>query len=167
MASRVPAYMVPSSYRWQESLPLTGNGKIDRKALSRIAQEVVPETAARIEELSATEQRLAEAWASVLGIPQDRIGRQDSFFALGGTSLSAVKLAVRLKRAVSIKDVMQTPVLADLAELLDAVSVAAAADPPGPMPAGTAADPATYPRTAVGQPLDHPNPQPLNREDLS
>ncbi|WP_336713368.1 non-ribosomal peptide synthetase [Arthrobacter sp. USHLN218] len=167
VASRVPAYMVPSSYRWQESLPLTGNGKIDRKALGRIAQEAVPETAARMEELSATEQRLAEAWASVLGLPQGRIGRQDSFFALGGTSLSAVKLAVRLKRAVSIKDVMQTPVLADLAQLLDAASVAAVGDPPGPVPAGTAADPASYPRAAVGQPLDHSNPQPLNREDLS
>lgn len=148
VAARVPAYMVPSSYRWQESLPLTGNGKIDRKALSRIAREVVPEATEGTEELSATEQRLAEAWSSVLGIPQGRIGRQDSFFALGGTSLSAVKLAVRLKRAVSIKDVMQTPVLADLAELLDAASVTAVANPPVPS-------------------LDHSNPQPVKREDLS
>lgn len=132
MAARVPGYMVPSAYRWQESLPLTGNGKIDRKALTRTAGEVVPEAGAATETLSATEQRLAEAWASVLGLPPGRIGRQDSFFALGGTSLSAVKLAVQLKRAVSIKDIMQTPVLADLATLLEASSLTGAAVPSAP-----------------------------------
>jgi len=136
MSSRVPGYMVPSTYRWQESLPLTGNGKIDRKALGRMAREVVPETDAATEALTGTEQRLAEAWASVLGLPAGRIGRQDSFFALGGTSLSAVKLAVLLKRAVSIKDIMQTPVLADLAILLD------------PSPAGGATPPDTGGKTS-------------------
>jgi amino acid adenylation domain-containing protein len=129
MATRVPGYMVPSAYRWQESLPLTGNGKIDRKALTRMAREVVPEAGAATEALSAFEQRLAEAWATVLGLPAGRIGRQDSFFALGGTSLSAVKLAVLLKRAVSIKDITQTPVLADLATLLEASSLTGAAVP--------------------------------------
>ena len=116
MASRVPDYMLPSVYRWQESLPLTGNGKIDRKALSRMAQEgVPPDDDTPTEALTATEQRLAEAWAAVLGTTPDRISRQDSFFELGGTSLSAVKLVVALQRAVSLKDVLRTPVLADLA----------------------------------------------------
>ena len=49
----------------------------------------------------------------------DQVGRRDHFFDRGGTSLSAVKLAVALGRAVSSKDLLQTPVLADLAELLD------------------------------------------------
>ncbi|GAA1498317.1 non-ribosomal peptide synthetase [Paeniglutamicibacter kerguelensis] len=162
MASRVPGYMVPSAYRWQESLPLTGNGKIDRKALTRMAQEVAPEVGTPTEALTATEQRLAEAWASVLGIPAGRIGGQDSFFALGGTSLSAVKLAVLLKRAVSIKDIMQTPVLTDLATLLGASSLEDAAEPPAPTPAETAAEPASMPRT----PARHSNPLPVKRKDL-
>jgi len=165
MAARVPGYMVPSTYRWQESLPLTGNGKIDRKALTRMAREVVPEAGTATEALSATEQRLAEAWATVLGLPAGRIGGQDSFFELGGTSLSAVKLAVLLKRSVSIKDIMQTPVLADLATLLEASSLVDAAVPPAPRPAGAAAEPAAM--VPVGQPLDHSNPQPVKREDLS
>jgi acyl carrier protein len=165
MAARVPGYMVPSTYRWQESLPLTGNGKIDRKALTRTAREVVPEAGTATEALSATEQRLAEAWATVLGLPAGRIGGQDSFFELGGTSLSAVKLAVLLKRAVSIKDIMQTPVLADLATLLEASSLAEAAVPPAPRPAGAAAEPDAM--APVGQPLDHSNPQTVKREDLS
>lgn len=162
MASRVPGYMVPSTYRWQESLPLTGNGKIDRKALTRMAREVVPEAGTPTETLTATEQRLAEAWASVLGIPAGRISGQDSFFALGGTSLSAVKLAVLLKRAVSIKDIMQTPILADLAILLEASSLEHAAEPAATTPAGTAAEPASMPR----RPIRHSNPLPVKRKDL-
>ncbi|EMY34697.1 non-ribosomal peptide synthetase [Arthrobacter crystallopoietes BAB-32] len=164
IAARVPAYMVPSAYRWQESLPLTGNGKIDRKALTRMAREVVPEAATGTEALSATEQRLAEAWATVLGLPADRIGGQDSFFALGGTSLSAVKLAVVLKRAVSIKDIMQTPVLADLATLLEASSLADAAVPPALRPARAAAEPDSM--APVGGPVGHSHPLPVKRKDL-
>ncbi|WP_249033784.1 non-ribosomal peptide synthetase [Kocuria rosea] len=138
MASRVPDYMVPSVYRWQESLPLTGNGKIDRKALSRMAQEgVPPDDDTPTEARTATEQRLAEAWAAVLGTTPDRISGQDSFFELGGTSLSAVKLVVALQRAVSLKEVMRTPVLADLATLLDASSSEGAAATPAPPSAKT------------------------------
>jgi hypothetical protein len=65
-----------------------------------------------------TERRLAAAWAQVLGVREDRIGRWDDFSDLGGTSLSAVKLAIALNRAVSLRDVAEHPVLADLAELL-------------------------------------------------
>ena len=73
-----------------------------------------------------TERRLAAAWAEVLGVPQDQIGRRDHFFDRGGTSLSAVKLAIALDRAVSLKDVTRHPVLADLAELVDGRSPSAA-----------------------------------------
>jgi amino acid adenylation domain-containing protein len=133
LASRVPDYMVPSSYRWQESLPLTGNGKIDRKALEAMAQAAVADTGTTRGALTAAEQRLAEAWGSVLGISPDRIGSQDSFFELGGTSLSAVKLVVLLQRAVSLQEVMRTPALADLAALLDTPSSAGAAPPTAPV----------------------------------
>ena len=164
MAARVPGYMVPSAYRWQESLPLTGNGKIDRKALTRMALEVVPEAGTAREALSATEQRLAEAWATVLGLPVGRIGGQDSFFALGGTSLSAVKLAVLLKRAVSIKDIMQMPILADLAALLEAPSLADAAVPPAPRPAGAVTEPDSM--APVGGPVGHSHQLPMKGKDL-
>jgi hypothetical protein len=55
----------------------------------------------------------------VLGVPEDQIGLHDSFGALGGTSLSAVKLLVALDRAVSFKELQATPDLAALAALLD------------------------------------------------
>jgi len=55
----------------------------------------------------------------VLGIPKDQIGRRDHFFDLGGTSLSALKLAIALGRAVTFKDLIDHPILADQAELID------------------------------------------------
>ncbi|MEU6095113.1 amino acid adenylation domain-containing protein [Streptomyces sp. NPDC047079] len=121
----LPAYMVPSAFHWQQSLPLTANGKIDRKALTALAEQ----TAAAAEAgpagkhfeapRTSSERKLAAAWAELLGVPQDHIGRQDHFFDAGGTSLSAVKLTIALGRAVSLKDITRHPVLADLAVLLD------------------------------------------------
>ncbi|WP_328827880.1 non-ribosomal peptide synthetase [Streptomyces sp. NBC_00252] len=116
LAESLPAYMVPSVVHWRASLPLTANGKTDRGTLTALAGDLDavgdgPDTPA--------ERRLAAAWAVVLGIPADRIGRQDHFFDRGGTSLAAVKLAVALDRAISLKDVTRHPVLADLAGLLD------------------------------------------------
>ncbi|WP_225826965.1 non-ribosomal peptide synthetase [Streptomyces naphthomycinicus] len=125
LAAVLPGYMVPSAFHWRESLPLTGNGKIDRKALTALAEQTeraertTPAAAAGEDALSPAERRLAAAWAELLGVPEDRIGRTDHFFDCGGTSLSAVKLSIALDRAVSLKDITRHPVLADLAVLLD------------------------------------------------
>jgi amino acid adenylation domain-containing protein len=119
LAQRLPEYMLPSVFSWRETLPLTGNGKIDRTTLTALAGELDVVEEDYDAPSSPTEHRLAAAWAKVLGIPQDRIGRRDSFFDLGGTSLSAVKVAITLDRAVSLKDITRAPVLADLAELVD------------------------------------------------
>jgi amino acid adenylation domain-containing protein len=118
LGESLPAYMVPSAFHWREALPLTANSKIDRRALGALAGELeavrddfrAPDTPA--------ERQVAAAWAKVLGIPQNRIGRRDHFFDRGGTSLSAVKLAIVLDRAVSLKDITRHPVLADLAGLV-------------------------------------------------
>ncbi|QLJ01744.1 amino acid adenylation domain-containing protein [Streptomyces sp. NEAU-sy36] len=116
----LPAYMVPSGYHWRDALPLTANGKIDRKALTALAQRAAPAVAeAGKAPLGAAERRLAAAWAKVLGVPAEQVGRTDHFFESGGTSLTAVKLSIELERAVSLKDITRTPVLADLAALLD------------------------------------------------
>jgi hypothetical protein len=81
-----------------------------------------------------TERRLAAAWAEVLGVPQGQVGRRDHFFDRGGTSLSAVKLVIALDRAVSPKDVLLAPVLADLAERLDGGQARRAEAAPVPCP---------------------------------
>ncbi|POX60718.1 non-ribosomal peptide synthetase [Streptomyces sp. Ru62] len=123
LAAALPAYMVPAAFHWRESLPLTANGKIDRKALTAEAARTGagPDAAdsADRDAFSPTERRLAAAWAELLGVPEHRIGRTDHFFDSGGTSLSAVKLSIALDRAVSLRDITRHPVLADLARLLD------------------------------------------------
>ncbi|WP_019071507.1 non-ribosomal peptide synthetase [Streptomyces hokutonensis] len=116
LAESLPAYMVPSVVHWRASLPLTANGKTDRRTLTALAGDL---DAVGEGPGTPAERRLADAWAVVLGIPADRIGRQDHFFDRGGTSLAAVKLAVALDRAISLKDVTRHPVLADLAGLLE------------------------------------------------
>jgi amino acid adenylation domain-containing protein len=119
LSDSLPEYMVPSAFRWRESLPLTANGKIDRKALTALAGELGDGGEDYDAPATPSEQRLAAAWASVLGIPQEQIGRRDHFFDRGGTSLSAVKLVTALDREVSLKDVTRLPVLADQARLVD------------------------------------------------
>src|SRR5207249_9137267 len=99
------------------------NGKIDRKALMTLAGELDSAEQGHDGPSTATEHRLAAAWAEVLGIPKDQIGRRDQFFDLGGTSLSALRLAITLDRAVSFKDLTDHPILTDLATLVDDRSV--------------------------------------------
>jgi amino acid adenylation domain-containing protein len=129
LGAALPEYMVPTAFHWQEGLPLTANGKIDRKALTALAERTAPAAQTGTGEdgnaapgdvpQTPTELRLADAWAELLGVPRHRIGRRDHFFDSGGTSLTAVKLTLALNRAVSLKDITRHPVLADLAALLD------------------------------------------------
>ncbi|MEE4543031.1 amino acid adenylation domain-containing protein [Streptomyces sp. V4-01] len=150
----LPAYMVPTAFQWLARLPLTGNGKVDRKALAARAADVDPEGSGEsgwsggigddrpAAPRTPTEQRLAAAWAATLEIAPDRIGRHDRFPDLGGTSLSAVRVAIRLDRAVSPKDMADHPVLADLADLVDA---RAAGERPHTHPPGRGPDAAEGP----------------------
>jgi amino acid adenylation domain-containing protein len=121
LGSSLPHYMIPTLFHWRDRLPLTSNGKIDTKVLT--ASVVGPDVAEDADGVdppcTPTEQWLAAAWSGVLGVAYDDVGRHDHFFDRGGTSLSAVKLAVALDKAVSLLDITRAPVLADLAALVD------------------------------------------------
>ena len=118
--------MVPAAFHWREGLPLTANSKIDKKSLTALAGELGDAAAGADYDApgTPTERRLAAAWAKVLGITAEGISRHDNFFDRGGSSLLAVKLAIALDRAVSLKELTRHPVLADMAGLVDGKSEA-------------------------------------------
>ncbi|HKQ08282.1 MAG TPA: thioesterase domain-containing protein, partial [Blastocatellia bacterium] len=91
LSRRLPEYMVPAAFVMLGELPLTANGKLDRKALPapvhRASEEILLPR-------DSTELQLFEIWSAVLGI--DNFGIQETFFDLGGHSLSAVSLAVKV-----------------------------------------------------------------------
>jgi acyl-coenzyme A synthetase/AMP-(fatty) acid ligase len=118
LSESLPEYMVPSAFHWRNTLAVTANGKIDRKALAALAGELEAVEQHHDGPMTTTEHWLAAKWAEVLGIAKDRIRRRDDFFDLGGTSLSALKLASALGCAVSFKDVKSHSILAHQATLI-------------------------------------------------
>src|SRR5688572_5383859 len=141
LSASLPTYMVPTAFHWRDSLPLTGNGKIDKRALKALAEELDVTGQSQDGPVTANEHRLAVAWAKVLGVAEEQIGRRAHFFKMGGTSLSVLKLAIALDRALSVKNLIGHPILADQAELLDRqpslkVGRGVLAEPPAPVPVG-------------------------------
>ncbi|QXI25592.1 non-ribosomal peptide synthetase [Pseudomonas vanderleydeniana] len=125
LAAALPEHMVPAAYVSLEALPLTANGKLDRQALP-----APDDSAFGTRPFSApqgpVESALAEAWAHVLG--RERIGRDDNFFALGGHSLSALRVLERLRRQgieLDARLMFSVPVLRELAAGVDMAELAA------------------------------------------
>jgi aryl carrier-like protein len=96
LASGLPEYMVPAAYVTLDALPLSPNGKLDRKALPAPAIDAFS-TSAYQEPEGETEILLAGLWQELLHI--DRVGRFDNFFQLGGHSLLAISLIERMRQA--------------------------------------------------------------------
>jgi amino acid adenylation domain-containing protein/non-ribosomal peptide synthase protein (TIGR01720 family) len=114
VAGVLPGYMVPSVVVVLDELPVTVNGKLDRKALP----EPHFTTAGYRAPTTPVEQSVATAFADVLGV--DRVGADDSFFALGGDSLSATRAVARINSALettlSVGVLFDNPVVSDLAD---------------------------------------------------
>ena len=118
---RLPAYMVPSVFILLDRLPLTANGKVDRRALpapERISQERKEGSVAG---RTVTEQLLAQIWAEVLKV--EPIGIHDNFFELGGHSLLAAQVVSRVRAAFQIelplRSLFETPTIESLAQTIE------------------------------------------------
>ncbi|AVP97156.1 hypothetical protein C7S18_08095 [Ahniella affigens] len=125
VAAILPEPMRPSHWLPLHDLPLTRNGKLDRKALPGLAAVAAP-VAAHVPPASGIEERIADVWRDLL--KRDQIGRDDNFFQLGGNSLLIIQAHGRLKRMfgteLSVLDLFKYPTLAKLANHLRAGSQA-------------------------------------------
>jgi len=117
---RLPSYMVPSAWVFMNAIPLTSNGKFDRKALPAPEGErqVRGEYVAPRGEV---EEQLAQIWREVLG--SDRVGADDDFFALGGHSLLVMQVVNRVRQALGVElalmSLFECPTVAMLAERIE------------------------------------------------
>ncbi|WP_236347737.1 non-ribosomal peptide synthetase, partial [Paenibacillus plantiphilus] len=122
VSGKVPAYMVPSYFVALEKLPLTANGKIDRKALPEPKQGAagVPYEAPA----TAMEAGLAQLWEDILGV--ERIGASDNFFERGGHSLRAMTLLSRMHKEwnvqVPLKTIFESPTVRGLAQVIEGLA---------------------------------------------
>jgi amino acid adenylation domain-containing protein/FkbM family methyltransferase len=115
LEARVPAYMVPTAIVELDSMPVTGNGKVDRKALEQMEVKSAVEQE-YVEARTPLEEMLLGLWREVLGV--ERVGRDDNFFQLGGHSLLALRLIDRMRRnglQMGIRALYASPTVAGVA----------------------------------------------------
>ncbi len=136
LMSSLPDYMVPAHFLVLPALPLTSNGKVDRKALP--APDLRAAQSAYVAPTSDVESQLAAMWGSLLKL--DRVGMHDNFFELGGNSLMVVTLHAQICAAfgnrLAVVDLFKYPSIDKLARFLDQADGASADHQPDSMARG-------------------------------
>ena len=121
LKQQLPEYMIPSAFVLLDALPLSPNGKVDRKALPAPDQSRPEPEESYVAPRTPVEEMLAEIWAEVLKL--DKVGIDDNFFELGGHSLLATQLISRLHAAfkveIPLRALFENPTVAGLAERVE------------------------------------------------
>jgi acyl carrier protein len=122
--------LIPASFVQLAELPLTNNGKIDRRALPAPDGSRPELDSPFISPRTSTEQALAAIWSEVLDV--ERPGVHDSFFALGGHSLLAIQIVSRIRDTFGVelplRQIFETPTISELATTIDREDSAAVAE---------------------------------------
>jgi amino acid adenylation domain-containing protein len=130
---RLPEYMIPSAFVVLERLPLTANGKVDRRALPEPDSLRAELADAYVAPVTPVEEQLSHIWSEVLGVV--RVGRHDNFFDLGGHSLLAIQMMARVKEVCGVelplRSLFESPTVAALARAVEARPGRTAAAAPG------------------------------------
>jgi aspartate racemase len=121
LKSQLPEHMVPSTFVLLDALPLTSNGKVDRRALPGDTGIRPDLDKVFVAPRSPAEKALAGIWAQVLGV--DQVGIHDNFFELGGHSLLAAQLIARLGNALQVElplcRLFEAPTVSELAQAIE------------------------------------------------
>ncbi|KAI0856756.1 hypothetical protein F4860DRAFT_528844 [Xylaria cubensis] len=120
LRDQVPSYMIPQTITVLEKMPVTENGKIDRRALAETIPKLVSPRGTKQQPTSQLEQQLQSIWAQVLLISDaTTISVDDSFFEIGGDSIVAMKAVTLARKAgieLSVADIFRHPTLTALAQ---------------------------------------------------
>ncbi|RAK90679.1 acetyl-CoA synthetase-like protein [Aspergillus costaricaensis CBS 115574] len=138
LAKSLPSYLVPAAFIVIEQIPMSSSGKADRRRLRELGRQYYMEQSQGdnhvIDPVNEAESFMRGLWADVLGIPADRIGRQDSFLDLGGDSLTAIRLVGAARKhnlPLSVSIVFQ---YSQLDRMVSILSRAAKNEPPNEHP---------------------------------
>uniref|UniRef100_UPI00356A8E59 amino acid adenylation domain-containing protein n=1 Tax=Phenylobacterium sp. TaxID=1871053 RepID=UPI00356A8E59 len=141
LGGRLPDYMLPSAFVWLDAVPLTANGKVDRRALPAPSRERPTLEQAFAAPRGDFERFVADSWRELVGV--DRVGRHDRFFELGGTSLLAMRFLeiCRSQRGLrlSVAEFFDGPTVENIARIAEqrrAAEAPIAAAPAKPAPKG-------------------------------
>jgi amino acid adenylation domain-containing protein len=131
LAKQLPDYMLPTYFVRVDRLPLTSNGKIDRKALPAVTYEDVQPAQNLVEPRTDTEKAVAAIWTQLLNV--HAIGINDDFFEHGAQSLVAIRAVSRIRDVfgvdLSLRNLFERPTVAGLAEVIDGLSWVAKGNP--------------------------------------
>jgi amino acid adenylation domain-containing protein len=121
LQARLPEYMVPSIFISLAEIPLTPNGKVDRKRLPRPTESTRERKGPAVNPRNQLEERIADIWSEILGI--ERVGVRDNFFDLGGHSLLLIRIHSKLRQELNIEvaviDLFRYPTIESMASWLD------------------------------------------------
>jgi amino acid adenylation domain-containing protein len=124
LEERLPSYMVPTAFVALQEMPKLPNGKLNRRALKMSLGKLQQSDKYEVPS-THSERKLAEIWAEVLEIPEERIGRRAHFFEMGGHSLSATRLVSKIKecfkREIPLSYVFEHPHLYEIAAYIDRI----------------------------------------------
>ncbi|MBO3462590.1 non-ribosomal peptide synthetase [Aetokthonos hydrillicola Thurmond2011] len=122
LKEQLPSFMVPTTFMVLDAMPLTPNGKVDRKALPKpdMAQQL---TASYVPPSTDLERQIADIWSQVLNL--QHVGIHDNFFELGGYSLLATQVVSRLRKTLQVEILLphlfEVPTIAELARRIEAL----------------------------------------------
>jgi amino acid adenylation domain-containing protein len=118
LSRELPDHMIPAHFAMLPAMPLTENGKLDRKALRELASstQYEYEKAAYVAPRNETEERLVNVWQEVLKV--ERVGIFDNFFAIGGDSFKAIRVAAKFGKSLRVPDLYEYSTIEKLAAFL-------------------------------------------------
>jgi thioesterase domain-containing protein len=125
LRAKLPEYMLPAAFVFMDALPLTDNGKVDRRALPDVDRATLSKSDQYVGPRTPTERVLTEIWTRALHL--ERIGVFDNFFEVGGNSLTATRVMSRvcsmLNVELPLRALFESPTIADFAQVVEKTAV--------------------------------------------